>query len=383
MQVDDSILRKILSKDFPDAIIRIGLVIFLIVMCARVFAPFTNLMLWGGILAIALYPLHQYLAGWLGGRQTSAAVLLVLSCLLLLGVPTVMLGGSFAERIYDAYAAFDSHSITIKPPSPAVADWPIVGKQVYNFWNDAATNLPELIEKNHEQLSALSKRVLAAAANTAGSVLMFLVALLVAGIIMVYGDSGGKVVLRIFNRMVGPDKGPRLQKLTVATVRSVATGVVGVAFIQALLLGLGFLVAGIPAAGVLAVIVMLLGIMQLPATIISLPVIAYLWWSGDSSMAINILYTIYFLAAGMVDNVLKPLLLGRGVDAPMPVVLLGALGGMATGGIIGMFIGAVLLSIGYQVFMGWVNDDAANSTVDEADDNGELLTEQSPEGKTG
>ena len=146
-----------------------------------------------------------------------------------------------------------------------------------------------------------------------------------------------------------------------------------------MLLGLGFLVAGIPAAGVLAVIVMLIGIMQLPASIISIPVIAYLWWSGDSSTAINVLYTIYFLAAGMVDNVLKPLLLGRGVDAPMPVVLLGALGGMATGGIIGMFIGAVLLSIGYQIFMGWVNDEEANSTVHEADDNGELLTEQPPE----
>ncbi len=379
MQVDDSMFRKMLSKDFPDAVIRIGLVIFLIVMCVRVFAPFTSLMLWGVILAVALYPLHQHLAGWLGGRQASAAVLLVLSSLLLLGVPTVMLGGSFAGRIHEAYSAFESHSITIKAPDPAVADWPIVGKQVYSFWNDAATNLPELIETNHAQLSALSKRVLAAAASTAGAVLLFLAALFVAGIIMVYGDSGGKVMLRIFNRMVGPDKGPGLQKLTVATVRSVATGVVGVAFIQALLLGLGFLVAGIPAAGVLAVIVMLIGIMQLPATLISLPVIAYLWWSGDSSTAINILYTIYFLAAGMVDNVLKPLLLGRGVDAPMPVVLLGALGGMATGGIIGMFIGAVLLSIGYQIFMGWVNDDAANSTVDEADDNGELLTEQSPE----
>jgi len=379
MQVDDSKLQRILSKDFPDALIRIGLVIFLIVMCVRVFAPFTNLMLWGIILAVALYPLHQHLAGWLGGRQGRAAVLLVLSSLLLLGVPTVMLGGSFAERIHVVYTAFENHSITIKPPSQSVADWPIVGKQVYSLWNDAATNLPELIEKNHAQLSALSKKVLAAAANTAGSVLLFLVALLVAGIIMVYGDSGGKVMLRIFNRMVGSDKGPGLQKLTVATVRSVATGVVGVAFIQALLLGLGFLVAGIPAAGVLAVIVMLIGIMQLPASIISLPVIAYLWWSGDSSTAINVLYTIYFLAAGMVDNVLKPLLLGRGVDAPMPVVLLGALGGMATGGIIGMFIGAVLLSIGYQVFMGWVNDEEANSTVHEADDNGELLTEQSPE----
>ncbi len=379
MQVDDSILRKILSRDLPDAIIRISLVIFLIVMCARVFAPFTNLMLWGGILAISLYPLHQYLARWFGGRQACAAALLVLGCLLLLGAPTVMLGGSFASQIHDTYTSFDNNSITIKPPSSSVADWPLVGKQVYNLWNDAATNLPRLIEKNHTQLQALSKRVLAAAANTAGSVLLFLAALLVAGIIMVYGDSGEKATQRILIRMVGPDRGPRLQKLTVATVRSVATGVIGVAFIQALLLGLGFLVAGIPAAGVLAVFVMLFGIMQLPASIISLPVIAYLWWSGDTSTTINILYTIYFLLAGMVDNVLKPLLLGRGVDAPMPVVLLGALGGMATGGIIGMFVGAVLLSIGYQIFMGWVNDEGANAAADKATEEGELSTENQSE----
>jgi predicted PurR-regulated permease PerM len=378
MQVDDSRLQKILAKDFPNAIIRIGLVVFLIIMCVRVFAPFTNLMLWGLILAIALYPLHQCLARWLGGRQASAAVLLVLGCLLLLGVPTVMLGGSFAGQIHDTYTSFDNNSITIKPPVSAVADWPIVGKQVYSLWNDAATNLPGLIERNHEQLQALSKRVLAAAANTAGSVLLFLAALLVAGIIMVYGDSGEKAMQRISIRMVGPDRGPRLQKLTVATVRSVATGVIGVAFIQALLLGLGFLVAGIPAAGVLAVFVMLFGIMQLPASIISLPVIIYLWWSGDTSTTINILYTIYFILAGMVDNILKPLLLGRGVDAPMPVVLLGALGGMATGGIIGMFVGAVLLSIGYQIFMEWVNDEGVNSSGYETGESGELSTEEQP-----
>ena len=383
MQVDDSMFRKILSRDFPDAVIRIGLVIFLIVMCVRVFAPFTNLMLWGVILAVALYPLHQHLTGWLGGRQICAATLLVLASLLLLGVPTVMLGSSFAGHIHDAYTAFENHTVTIKQPSSAVADWPIVGKQVYSLWNEAATNLPELIEKNHAQLTALSKKVLAATANTAGSVLMFLAALVVAGIIMVYGDSGDKTMRRISNRMVGPDRGSELQKLTVATVRSVATGVIGVAFIQALLLGLGFLVAGIPGAGVLAVLIMLLGIMQLPASIITLPAIAYLWWSGDASMTINILYTAYFLVAGMVDNVLKPLLLGRGVDAPMPVVLLGALGGMATGGIIGMFIGAVLLSVGYQIFVEWVDSDTPNSAVHEADDSGELLTEQSPEGKTG
>ena len=100
---------------------------------------------------------------------------------------------------------------------------------------------------------------------------------------------------------------------------------------------------------------MLLGIMQLPALLISLPAIAYLWWLGDASTVINIFLSIYLVVAGMADNVLKPILLGRGVDAPMPVILLGALGGMVSSGIIGMFIGAVLLAVGYQVFMEWVN----------------------------
>jgi predicted PurR-regulated permease PerM len=185
--------------------------------------------------------------------------------------------------------------------------------------------------------------------------LLFLGALIIAGIMMAYGESGSQVMQRIFYRLTDPVTGPRLQSLSTATVRSVATGVIGVAFIQALLLGVGFIVASIPAAGVLAVVVMLLGIVQLPAAIISLPAIGYLWWSGDASTTSNIIYTIYLLVAGLADNVLKPLLLGRGVEAPMPVILLGALGGMVSGGIIGMFVGAVLLAVGYQVFMDWVD----------------------------
>jgi predicted PurR-regulated permease PerM len=123
------------------------------------------------------------------------------------------------------------------------------------------------------------------------------------------------------------------------------------------LLGVGFYLASVPAAGVLSLIVFLIGIAQLPASIISLPVVAYIWWSGDASTTINIVWTIYLIPAGMADNVLKPLLLGRGVDAPMPVILIGALGGMVSAGIIGLFLGAVLLAVGYKAFMLWVNDD--------------------------
>ena len=150
--------------------------------------------------------------------------------------------------------------------------------------------------------------------------------------------------------------GPRLQDLSTATIRSVANGVIGVAFIQALLLGMGFFMADIPGAGMLALVVMFIGIVQLPAFIISVPAIAYLWWGGDASTTSNIIYTIYLVVAGLADNVLKPFLLGRGVDAPMPVILLGALGGMVTDGIIGMFVGAVLLAVGYQIFMDWVSE---------------------------
>jgi predicted PurR-regulated permease PerM len=366
MPADDSTLRKLLSKDFMDAVIRIGLLAFLVVMCVRVFAPFANLMLWALILAITLYPLQQRLARRLKGRQGCAATLLVVAGILLIGVPTVMLGGSLARHAHHAYTTFENNSIAIKQPDPKVADWPLVGKRVYSTWSRAADNLPIFLEENKVQLKNMAKRVLSAAANTVGSLLLFVGALIIAGIMMAYGESGSITMQRIFNRLTGTERGPRLQSLSTATVRSVASGVIGVAFIQALLLGIGFIMAGIPAAGVLALVVMLIGLVQLPAVIISLPAIAYLWWSGDSSTTSNIFYSIYLLIAGMADNVLKPLLLGRGVDVPMPVILLGVLGGMVSGGIIGMFIGAVLLAVGYQIFMDWVgNSEEGAGTGDE------------------
>ena len=266
-----------------------------------------------------------------------------------------MIGGSFAKYIHKVYTAYQNDTITIKQPDPKVADWPLVGEQVYESWSKAANNLPVFIKENKSQLENISKRLLSTAANTAGSLLVFVGAFLIAGVMMAFGEPGSNTMAKIFNRLTGKERGPKIQKLSTATVRSVASGVIGVAFIQALLLGVGFIMADIPAAGVLAIIVMIIGIMQLPASIISLPVIAFIWWAGDGSTLINVALSVYLLAAGMADNVLKPILLGRGVDAPMPVILLGALGGMIYSGIIGMFIGAVLLAVGYQVFMEWVN----------------------------
>lgn len=355
MSTNEASLRKQWSSDLTETLIRFALIAFLAFLCARVFAPFASLMIWGLILAVALEPLNARLARRLGGRRGLAATVLTVAGLVLLGVPMVMLGSSFASHVQDVATAAHDGALHLPAPAPGVAEWPIVGKQLHAAWHSAATNLPAFLTENQAQLRDLSRRGLAAAASTAVAVLMFLGAMIIAAIMLAYAESGGRAMQRVFCRLTDPVRGPRLQKLATATVRSVAAGVIGVAFIQSILLGMGFLFAGIPAAGVLALLVMFLGILQVPALLVTLPAIAWMWVSGDGSTTSNIVFTIYLGIAGMADNVLKPLLLGRGVDAPMPVILIGALGGMVTGGIIGLFVGGVVLAVGYQLFMEWVD----------------------------
>jgi predicted PurR-regulated permease PerM len=379
MGLEHAAMSKQPSRDPLDVTIKIGVIGLLVIACLYIVAPFAALMLWALILAVALYPLHRWLARRLGNRQGWAAAVVVLCGLLLIGGPTVMLGSSFASQVHSTYTEFENDSLTIPKPKPSVAEWPLVGEKVYTAWNAAATDLPAYVQKNRVQLEEFSKRALAAAASTAASVLGFLGALIIAGIMMAYGESGNAAMRRIITRFAGPTEGPALHNLSTATIRSVATGVLGVAFIQALLLGIGFIFAGVPAAGLLALIALLIGIVQLPALLISLPVIAYLWMAGDASTLMNIVFTVYLLVAGMADNVLKPLLLGRGVDAPMPVILIGALGGMVSAGIIGLFVGAVVLAVGYRLFMEWIGRTAEGEEI--SADQADLVTEGGPEGR--
>lgn len=362
---ETEVIRAVVSKDLLDVLVRVGLIGLMVVMSFRIFSPFLSILLWALVLAVSLYPVHLKLVGKMGGRQGASASVIVIVGMLLIGTPTVMLGSLFAGYIHETYQAFQTGSVTVKAPSPGVSDWPIIGERVYAAWSAAADDLPAFLEAMQPQLGVLTDRALSTAASTTGDVLLFLGALIIAGIMMVFGESGSDAMGRILSRLAGAANGPRLHRLTTATIRSVATGVIGVAFVQALLLGLGFAFAGIPAAGLLAVVVMLVGIVQLPATLVTLPVIAYLWWGGDASTTSNVIWTIYLVVAGLADNVLKPLLLGRGVDAPMPVILIGALGGMVSAGIVGLFVGAVILAVGYQLFMDWVNGGAGSETSSE------------------
>lgn len=339
-----------------EVLIRAGVILALVMLCYKIFAPFLVLMVWALILAVALYPLHQILTRRLGGRQGLAATLIVIVGLVVIVAPTAVLMGSLGDSIKDVVHGVQTNTLHIPAPRPGVEQWPVVGEKLYGAWMQAHTNLPDFIQSMQPKIGDLAKGALGFVASIGVAILVFLAAFIVAGILMTFGESGAKSAEAIFSRLASPARAPRFVKLSTATIRAVAQGVIGVAMIQAIVIGLALMVADVPFAGALALVALVLGIAQLPALLVTLPAIIYIWSSGDYGNAAAIAYTIVLGIGGILDNFLKPLMLGRGVDAPMPVILLGALGGMAGAGIHGLFVGAVLLALGYQIFMGWVNN---------------------------
>lgn len=356
-----------LSQRLLDVLIRAGLILALAVLCYRVFAPFMVLTVWALILAVGLYPMHQALARLLGGRQGLAATAIAVLGVMLIVVPTAVLLSSMGDTVHQLVKDVQHDTLRIPPPGARVAEIPLVGDRIHAIWSRASSNLPGLVQSLQPKIGELARTALTMVASIGGSILQFIAAFIIASIILAFGEAARRNTLSIFNRVVGVEHGAEFTHLSATTIRAVAQGVLGVALIQAIVVGLSLLVAGVPWAGLLAVVVLVLDIAQVPAMLVTLPAIAYLWMSGDYGSGEAVAYTVLLFVSGLTDNVLRPLMMGRGVDAPMPVILLGALGGMAAAGIVGivgMFVGATLLALGYQIFMRWVaaNPDAKRPT---------------------
>jgi predicted PurR-regulated permease PerM len=263
---------------------------------------------------------------------------------------------SLGDSIRTLIEAVQQNTLQIPAPPETVETWPVIGGKLHAVWSQAHDDLPAIVQSLQPKIGDLARTALGFVAGIVGGLLAFLAALVLAGIFMAFGEKGACACLAVFERLAGEKRGASLAHLSTATVRAVAQGVVGVALIQAILVGLALLVARVPWAGALAAVVMVLGIAQVPAVIVTLPAIAWIWSRGGGGTGEMIIYTGLLLVSGMADNVLKPLMLGRGVDVPMPVILVGALGGMATGGIIGMFVGATVLALAWQIFTEWVRE---------------------------
>jgi predicted PurR-regulated permease PerM len=324
----------------------------LLYFCFEIIKPFLTLMVWASVLAITLYPLHKKITKWFGGRRWLSGMLIVVAMFLLIIGPATSLLLATIDEFKTLSVAYTEGKLQIPAPDESVKNWPVIGNTLYGYWSEASENITNFIGKHYESIKPVVVKLFALVSSAGMGILLLMASILVAGFIMVYGEDGAQLARSFFVKLVGK-KGEKMEQSVAITVRNVAKGVLGVAFIQAILAGTGMIIAGVPLAGLWALIGMVLAIVQIGLLPVSLGVIIYIWSTADTLTAV--LLTAWMLFVGIVDNIIKPFMMGIGAPAPMLVVFMGTIGGFIMSGFIGLFTGAIILTLGYKLITDWLS----------------------------
>lgn len=341
-----------ITRQALETTIRLGVVAVLAIYCYQIVRPFIHAVLWGIIIAIAVFPIYRRLRSSFGGRPKLAATVMTIALALIMVLPVVLLISLIADNLQVLGQHVRDGTLRVPPPPPDVSTWPVVGVPIHKTWSLAAENLSAAVEQFAPQIREIAGPLLGAAAAVGVSMVEFALAVILAGVFLAYSEGGHRLSRTIGMRVAGP-QGVQLVGLAEDTMRSVARGVLGVAFIQAFMAGLGMVIVGVPFAGLWTVVAFLLAVVQVGVGLVVLPAAIYVFSTQDNVTAT--LFLIWAVITTFTDNVLKPLLLGRGLNVPMSVIFIGAIGGMMAGGIIGLFVGAMLLALGYKVFLAWLD----------------------------
>jgi predicted PurR-regulated permease PerM len=336
-----------------DAAIRIGLVAVLAYACGRIVLPFAGVLVWSAILAVMLYPLHLRLATRLGDRWS--ALLIGLAGVAVALGPMVIVVTSLATSVYSLTSSLQNDNLTLPLPPLWLDGTPLVGSKLTEIWTLLATNFPAALAKYGQSLSGPAAWLASFAGGLAVGELAFVFSFAIAAVLVSYGKGATELARRSLERVTGSKaRAVQLVTLSAATIRGVALGVVGVALIQSVLLGVGYFAVGLQTAGILTVAALVLGIVQVPLILLSLPVVLYVFATEATQPAI--IFLIWNVVVGLSDNVLRPMLLGRGLEVPMPIILIGVLGGMLVDGLLGLFVGPVLLAVSYVLMREWLRE---------------------------
>jgi predicted PurR-regulated permease PerM len=335
-----------------DLVVRLFFLGLLFSWCFILFRPFVTIILWGAVLAIAWYPLFLGLKALLGGRSKLATILLALLSIGVIAGPVSAIAVVLTSN-FQALAELLTTGSIIPPPPASVADWPLIGERLFAIWKQGSVNIGELAIWFEPQLAELAKASLLLARNTGLTLLKFIISVLIAGALTLYAGGLQRGLLR-FSERLAPGRGKNFVRLAAATVRNVIRGVIGVAIVQSLLIGIGLIIAGIPAAGLLTVLCLLLAIIQVGPALIILGTLIFAWSTMNTTTAL--LLTLWMIPATLIDNFLKPIWMARGLPVPMVVIIIGVFGGVLAHGVLGLFVGPVILGLGYELIKAWINE---------------------------
>jgi predicted PurR-regulated permease PerM len=345
-----------LRDRFVERVILVTLLALLAFACLQIVRPFIGPMLWGSIIAVSTWPLYRRLIQRLGGRRKTAAVVMSAALLVVLVVPISLLVDSLAEGIAAVAALLrDLTNVHLPPPPDWLAGLPVVGSLLDEQWREAMVDLPASLEQLRPYIGTAAGWGLSWGAGLGVAVLQFLIAIVIAAILYVTGESAASVLQRFVAR-VGGAHHLGLIDVAAQTIRGVAAGVIFTAFIQGVLLALGLVVVGAPGPVLLGFLTFFLLVLQLPNFLIWLPVVIWLGYKGENGLAI-FLFVWGFFVVSTIDNFIRPYLISQGAKLPLLLIIVGVIGGLLAYGFIGLFIGATLLGVGYTLFHSWLDEE--------------------------
>lgn len=323
----------------------------LLVLCFLILQPFITLLIWGSVLAISFGSLHTFLTKRMKGKAGLTAAVIVVSLLLIIILPAVLMLLNTVDEFKTLVSAFQHNDLNLPAPSDKVASWPVIGPTLHGVWTEASENLSGTFIKHQDEIKPVLLRFVTLATHTASGILIFTLSIIVSGFMMAYSEEEASFAKKFFTKLAGKS-GERMAEDARLTVMAVAKGILGVAVAQALFSGLGMFIAGVPFTGIWILLCLILAVFQIGLFPVSIGVIIYIWMEGTTGMAIFL--TVWMLAAGVLDNFLKAMLFGKGAPVPAMVVFLGSLGGFLYSGILGLFTGAIILTLSYKLTMSWI-----------------------------
>jgi predicted PurR-regulated permease PerM len=363
---------KLHPRNVPtiDMILRMAAIALLVFACLQVIQPFLGALTWAGIIAVSTWPAYQRLCGLLKGRQALAATLLVIALGTAIILPLALLATSLVDSVPNI-ASFASGLADIKqqPPPQWLSSIPLLGPNLIDIWQSSHSDISGLFTKAKPYIDQTAYWALGQGAQLGKNLVVLVLALILSGVFLVYGDASWRTFEKVLARL-GGKVASDLPDLVARTIRSVTNGVVGTALVQGLLTIIGLLISGVPGAVILGFLCFLIAVAQLPTLIVWAPAAAWLFYSGSTGYAIFL--TLWgLLLVNTIDNIVKPYLISHGAGLPLPLIFLGVIGGLLSWGLIGLFIGPTALAVGYTVFSQWLNKPltasaAENAITDEA-----------------
>jgi predicted PurR-regulated permease PerM len=356
----DSASRDRLTATGIELTIRLGILAVLLYWSYRLVQPFITIAIWSVVLTVALYPLYERMVALFGGhRRLAAAVLTVLTLVIIIG-PATWLALGLIESIKTLAERLDFSHLALPAPPDMIKAWPLVGEPLYQFWELASTNFAAAFAQAAPYLKPVGTTVLAIGADTGTGIIKFFIAIVVAGFLFSPAPRLLEV-LRKFSRRIASDRGDELIRLAGGTIRAVSRGVIGISALQAFLVALGLMVAGIPGASLITSAVLILGIIQIGPSVVLIPLIIWSWWAMDTKAAL--LFTAYMIPVNLIDNALRPFVMGRGLDTPMLVIFLGVIGGALSNGMTGLFLGPIILAVIWNLSVAWIRDQEGGAAI--------------------